>query len=508
MHHSRLHKTLINAKFSLLFYLFLLLANFIARSYFINLLGSEYVGLITIVNNFIGVLSLAEMGFASVITFALFKPLANKDFVMINEIITIIKFCYHLIGITILSSGLLFSLYAAHFFHKSNIEHEKIIFTFYTFLFITLLSYFYNFREVLLVADQRNYVKAALLNGSKILKIIAQVIALKIYSHYLSWLFIEALFAIIYSVLLNKKINEYYPNIMAGVINKSLLKKHVFILIKVRQSFFHKLCGISLQQTTAIFVYLFSSLPMVTIYTNYTIVTLSLLSLVNSLFDSLSSSVGNLIVEGKKLAIENVYWQLNVLRFLIATSVAYTCAISINYFIIFWLGHEYLIEDKIKYSLIAVLFILIVRKTNDEFLTSNGIFHDVWAAVLEMTINLALIFWLGRFFGIVAIPLSACISMIIIVCCWKPFFLHKEFFKKSVVPYFFKIISYVLVSTIGLSFSSLIPIYQPNGVSDFLLFVFIGSQAFISSISIVGVLYVVFFKEMRELIKRLYFYFS
>ena len=50
------------------------------------------------VNNLLGFLNIAELGVATAITYALYKPLSEKDYESINEIMALFKFYYERIG--------------------------------------------------------------------------------------------------------------------------------------------------------------------------------------------------------------------------------------------------------------------------------------------------------------------------------------------------------------------------------------------------------------------------
>ena len=53
---------------------------FINRYFMIHYLGVTYLGLTSLFTNILSVLSLADLGIGSAITFLLYKPLANRDF--------------------------------------------------------------------------------------------------------------------------------------------------------------------------------------------------------------------------------------------------------------------------------------------------------------------------------------------------------------------------------------------------------------------------------------------
>ena len=59
--------------------IFVILAQFLCRTVFIKVLGTEYLGLNGLFSNILNILSLSEMGFGTAILYSLYKPIEQKD---------------------------------------------------------------------------------------------------------------------------------------------------------------------------------------------------------------------------------------------------------------------------------------------------------------------------------------------------------------------------------------------------------------------------------------------
>ena len=86
----------------LLFKIITLLFPFLVRTVIIKRLGEEYVGLSTLFTSVLQVLSLSELGFASAIAYAMYKPIAEDDKPKICALLNFVKIVYRIIGIFIL----------------------------------------------------------------------------------------------------------------------------------------------------------------------------------------------------------------------------------------------------------------------------------------------------------------------------------------------------------------------------------------------------------------------
>lgn len=137
-------------------------------------------------------------------------------------------------------------------------------------------------------------------------------------SYYL-WIGIELFFGIIYSFILNWKINQVYPWLKSNVaLGKELFKKYPEVTKYTKQLFMHRLGSFFQFQVTPFLVYAFVSLQMAAYFGNYSTVVEKLHLLVNNMLGSTEAGVGNLIAEGNAGKIRKVFSELFSLRMLIA----------------------------------------------------------------------------------------------------------------------------------------------------------------------------------------------
>ncbi|OAI02387.1 hypothetical protein A1353_16485 [Methylomonas methanica] len=504
MGNSRVARTIKNAKISLIFYFLLLVITFFSRSVFIKYLGADYVGLTSTMMNIMGFLNLAEMGFSSVVAFALYKPLFDNDLASVGEVLSVFGYVYNRIGFIILICGAIIAVFLPGFFKGSGFSDEIIWATYFTYLTTTLLGFFVNYKEVLLAADQKNFIKVKTFNVVKIVKISTQILCLICvdYGVY-GWLLLEFLFLSVYSIFINLQIKRLYPQLSSTARSgKALKDKYSFIYQKARQAFFHKFSSIVLQQTGGILIYMYSNLSMVTRYANYTLITSSIYTLLSSVFDSTNAAVGNLVAEKDDKKILSVFWELQVSRYWIATCMVYVTYSTIDLFISVWLGADYILSFDIKIILMLNLFVMLTRKTNDEFISACGLFKDVWAPIAEALLNISVAIVAGNLFGIVGIPLGMLLSTLLIIGIWKPVFLYREFIPEKKRYYFLRVFKYILVSLGSIFIAEKFPVlylYSGNKYFDLLS---LGLEKTFAIFTISWIVYYVVALEMRRFTKR------
>ena len=329
MSESRLHKSYLNARVNVFFYLVTLFISFFSRKIFLDKLGADFVGLTSTMQNLLGFLNLAELGIGASIGYVLYKPIFDGNRDRIKEIVSVLAYLYRNVGLLILGAGLLLACFLPYIFADAGIRLGVIYFAYFAFLTSALISYFVNYRQTLLGADQRNYVVTVYFQTANIVKILLQIALVCYVGSLYLWIAIELTFGILYSFILNWKINRVYPWLKCSV-SEGRLKypENRIIVRKARQMFVHKLAGMGRTQLLPFLVYAFTSLKLVAYYGNYMLLLTKLNQLVDNFLGSTGAGVGSLIAEGDMKRIQQVFWELSSLRFLIASFLTFAVVSS------------------------------------------------------------------------------------------------------------------------------------------------------------------------------------
>lgn len=434
---SRVKKSLLNARMNLICYMASLVVAFFTRKVFLDQLGTEFIGLTGTLQSLLGFLNLAELGVGSAIGYVLYKPIFDDNKEKINEIISVFGYLYRCIGLVILGSGIILSLFLPLIFPNTTFSWGVIYLGFYAFLASSMLGYFVNYRMTLLGADQKNYIVTGYFQATTTSKVILQMIlAIYIQSFYL-YLAIEVVFGIFNSIILNIKIRKTYPWLESDIkLGKQLFKKYPEIGKYVKQLFVHKIGGFVQFQITPFLIYSYVSLPVVALYGNYTIITQKVQSFISSILDSTSAGVGNLISEGDKEKIYITFKELFAIRFLVAGILSACIYHLCNPFISIWLGNEYPLSTHVLFLISIQFFLTILRGITDQFIYGYGLFYDVWSPVVESMIFIITAMICGSIWGLAGVLCGPLISTIVNIYIWKPYFLFSKGFGKSVFQYF------------------------------------------------------------------------
>lgn len=482
---GRVHKSILNAEVNLIFYFLTLLLAFFSRKIFLDCLGAEFIGLTGTLGSILGYLNLAELGITSCIGYFLFKPLQSNNRKEIQDILSLLGYLYNWIGCIILAGGALISLFFPLIFSKAELGLGIIYFAYYSFLGSSLIGYFINYRQILLTADQKNYLVAIYFQSARIIKIILQIFLAYTYQNLYVWVGVEFLFGIIGCVILNWKINKEYPWLNVDKSRgRSLLKQYPEIITKTKQVFIHKIKDFALIKSDELFIFFFVSLKMVAYYGNYMIVISKLISLFSAVTGSVGASIGNLVAEGNKEKMIKVFWEITTIHHTISAILCFSLYAFLEPFISHWLGSEYIMDNRILILLIIFVYITNSRKSVDNFNYAHGLYADVWSAWAELIINVSITIIAGLKWGIIGILLGKIISLLAIVVFWKPYYLFTSGFKEPVTIYWKGVIRNYGISlasfTLAIYAIKFIPFDPYQSLWEWALYAAIGMMIFLS----------------------------
>lgn len=443
---ERAHRSMMNIKVGMVFYVLSLFLAFFSRKVFLDCLGAEFIGLTGMLMNIMSFLSVAELGIGTSIVYFLYKPLQENNHEKINEVMSMLAFLYRCIGGVIGICGLVVSLFFPWWFDNLITGLPLVYFAFYSFLCSSVAGYVFNYKQLLVSANQKQYLVSAYFQTIAIVQSLVQILLAYYYRNLWLWIIVGFVFTIIGIIVFNYRIHQLYPwlqvNLEEGRRN---LKKYPEVLKKTRQIFVQKIKDFILYRSDEIMVGMFVSVVKVAFYGNYTMIINKINFMVNILSEGLSAGVGNLLAEGNEQNIMKVYWEMTAARFLILGIIIFSLLMFVQPFIGCWLGGQYQLSDVIVYLLIFNLFMRYQSASVYIYLGSAGLFSDVWAAWTELIVNLSITILLAPTYGIAGILLGKILSFGIISAFWKPYYLFSQAFHKSVWEYWRGMTPYYLI---------------------------------------------------------------
>ncbi|MDY5040319.1 MAG: hypothetical protein SO053_04065 [Bifidobacterium animalis] len=410
------------------------LLSFISRTVFINVLGTQYLGVNGLFTNILGMLSLAELGVGSAISFSLYKPLAENDTKQIQAIINFYRRAYRVIALIVAVVGLCIMPFL-HYFVRGVPEVQNIYTIYLIFLFNSVTSYLITYKTTLLSADQRNYLITNINTSVKVITIALQIAYLLVVGNYIGYLLIDATVQLLSKFYLNHFTDKRYPYIRGKNDARLSKKDKSTIFTKIRALMLHKVGEVSVYQTDNIITSAFISTAVVGLVSNFTLIINTVNTFVLSIFNSMTASFGNLIATETTEKQIHITKRYDFMCFVFFGWTAVSLYILLDPFIILWIGRDRLIGNLTVMLLCINYYLTGMRVGLTNVKTAAGIFEqDKWIALCQAVANLAFSIILVRPMGLAGVYMGTLISSMIPNIS-RPYIVYKYLFKRSCIPY-------------------------------------------------------------------------
>ena len=153
---SRTISSIRNAAYGLLNQLVILVLGFVSRTVFLHFLNETYLGINSLFSEILSMLSLADLGLATVMAYTFYKPLAENDGDKINALLAFYKNVYRLIAAAVSVVGLLLLPFLGMIVNTAQpVKGLRIYYL--LFLSKTVISYLFVYKTTILTADQKGY---------------------------------------------------------------------------------------------------------------------------------------------------------------------------------------------------------------------------------------------------------------------------------------------------------------------------------------------------------------
>lgn len=491
---SRVASSVKNVTYSLGGQLLNMLFSFITRSVFIYFLNIEYLGLNGLFTNILSILSLAELGIGSAITFSLFKPLADNDQQFVKTIMDFYAKAYRIIGFTIALSGLALAPFLDFFIkNKPNIPNLTLIYLLY--LTGSVISYFFTYKRTIIIASQNQYIDTVNVQFFNIIKNILQISILFFMHNFIFYLIIQIACTLASNITISIRADKMFPYLKSYGKMPLEANERKLIFKNIGALSMHKIAGVVVFGISNLLISKYLGLEWVGIYSNYTLIIVSLNSFLSQIFSSIIPSIGNLNASESKEKSFEAFKVIDLLNFWLYSSTSIVLFFIINPFITIWIGHKYLLDNLSVSFMILNYFITGRRFSVLTFKTASGLFwNDRFKPIAETAINIVLSVFLLKQLGLVGVFIATLFSTLLTGFWVEPFVTFKHAFNIPVKRYFLKYFYYFLIMVIIVLLSSgLLYCLRTYFQNDFLIRCFI-------SILIPNVFFLILFYKTDEFI--------
>lgn len=484
MQRGRTYNVIRNISSGLVYKLISIFLPFILRTVMIHYMGIQYAGINTLFSSILQVLSMAELGFGSALTFSLYKPIVDNDEEKICKLLNLYKIIYRRLGCIILGIGIILIPFLQYLIKGSYPNDVNIYVLYIIYLFNTSISYFlFAYKQSLLNANQRNDIVNTVGMITYAISYTVQILAILITKNYYVYIIFTPICTVVNNILVAFCAKRAYPNLSCkGDISKEEKKE---IYSKVKALVGHKIGGVVINSLDSVVVSAFLGLSTVAIYGNYYYILSAINGIIDVGYNAILASVGNSIVMERE---EKVYTIFNKLNFIMSWVICFCCIGLIclyQPFMTIWVGKDNLFPTSTMIIIVIYFYSQKSRLIGLNFKDAAGLWKlDFWKPYVGLVVNLVVNIILVNIIGVNGVYISTILTMICVYFPWETWALFTGIFKKSSRHYVIQYLKYTVETIIasGISFYITILI-NVNGIPGLILKavcgVFIGNLIYI-----------------------------
>lgn len=477
----------------------MMLVAFIGRRLFIKYIGIDYLGINGLFSNILSLLSMADLGFGTAMSFSFYKPLADRDEARLSALINFYKTVYRFIAASIAAIGLILTPFLDYIINlDAPIPHIRLYYI--IFLSNTVVSYLFVYKSSIITADQKNHVVDSITAAVNIGKLIIQCISILVFRNYIIYIVLNVVATVINNILISITADKLYPFLRSNVSLEKSEKKKIFENLK--SVFIYKVSGSLLNSVDNIVISVCLGTALVGVYSNYLTITSSIISFVNILFTSLTASVGNLIVTESFEKNYSVFKLAQRVSFWISGFVTVCCFTLIDDFITLWLGDEFALGPLMAFAVSFNLYFSTSMQPIWIFREATGLYQRTkYIMLIAAILNIILSFWMVGLIGISGVIIATILSRLLTYFWYEPKILFEEFFNRKVCEYYLNyFVNVIIVLAMCVVIESIgRRTYSVTGIGTWLI------KAFFVSVIINGIYIIINIKSgvLKELYERI-----
>ena len=448
MTEMRTKNSIRNATVSIIMTILMSLIGLIAQKIFINILGTEYLGISGLFSNIISMLGIVELGIGPAIIYNLYRPLKENNLEKVKSLVYFYKKCYSFVALAILGIGVLIIPFLPYIMKGVTIT-ENVAIIYILFLLDTFVSYLAAYKQSILYANQENYIINIIHIGYLVIMNFLQLLFLYLTHDYYLYLIIKITCRLAENIIISYVTSRKYPEIFQGSHKPIDKKTSKGIFKRTKGLIYHKIGTFIVDGSDNIIISTFLGVKAVGLYTNYSLILNAVNNLMNQAFSAITASVGNLLVDDEENKKYNVFKNIYFINFCLASIISICFLCTIQPFITIWIGTDFILSTLIIITLAFNLYIKLMTRTMNTFQEAAGIFYeDRFVPLAQSIINVAFSIILLHFFGMAGVFMGTIISYLLLHFYSYPKYVYKSIFSQNLRKYFIQFFKYFILTII------------------------------------------------------------
>ncbi len=425
---SRIEHAKRNITGGLVYQVILMVFMFVTRTVIVYALGSLYLGLNSLYASILHVLSLAELGFGSAVTFSMYEPMARGDQDTICALLKLYRKIYRIIGVAVSVIGLAVTPFLPYMIEGAVPADISVYALYLINLANVSCSYFlFGYREALLVADQRSDISSLIGTGVTVFKNLLQIFLLLWMKSYYMYCVLIPVFTVVRNLAVYAVTNRLYPQyVCRGVLDRTVKKD---IMKRVIGLLFYKISDVFRNSVDSIILSSALGLTVLAKYNNYFYLINASTYFLGSVTTAITAGVGNSIVSE---SVQKNYRDFEKFHFIYLWIIGWA---TVCFFCLYqpfmrlWMGEGFLFDDGIAAIFCVYFYTWRMGDLCFTYRQAAGLWwQDKVRPIVETAVNLVLNILLVRIFGVAGILCASIFCLVFINAGWGGLILYRYYF--------------------------------------------------------------------------------
>lgn len=369
------------------------------RKYFTIYLSVELLGLEGLFSDIVRMLSLAELGISSIISYGLYRELANENYEEINTLMNIYRQIYTVIGLFVLIVGIVLFFFLPDIVTNTTISWEYVQFMYVIQIGTILSTYFLAYKRTLLTADQKDYVCIKVDTVCQFMNNICRMAAIVFFQSYMMYAMLGLIFNVLANIIISSRIKKSYPFIHSIKITLDDIRQRRFFT-DVKNLIIQKLAGIIYGGADSIFLSSILGLWITGLFANYQLINQGIFAIMYKALQGIVPSIGNLVYEGDLNKNIKIYNMLDFVYLILGGYLAAIYCIFFQPFMELFFGNDFLLPDSMVVLWAVYVFIMVQFENACNFRNTIGQFDKdrnwiVMSAIIKILTGIPAIYVWG-----------------------------------------------------------------------------------------------------------------
>ena len=433
---SRTQKSARNIAFSIGYQLVTLFSNFLIKTILIKNLGIQYTGVSALFTDILTVLSVAELGFGTAVSYALYRPLYEKDDIQIAKLMRLYQKIYRVVFSVIVAAGIVCLIFLKYIVNDVPDIKENIYIIFIFFILKTAVSYLFVYKATLIEANQEKHIVSAVGIASCVLTTILEAIAIMVFKSYIGYLAVMVTMAAVQNVIISVVANHRYPILKNRCGENLSLTERKEIFKNVRALAIYKISGALQKGVDSVIISAMLGTSFVGFLSYYKMVVNNVDSIFGQILEAIKPSVGNLAASETSERQYIVFKKMCFLSFAIGNFIAVSLITLLNPFIDLWLGNNYLLGMDVVIMLVADIYIITMVRPYESFRNANALFvQGKYRPAVMVVLNIVLSIGLANKWGLTGVLFATVVARLLTHVWYDPWLIYRKVFHKPFSNY-------------------------------------------------------------------------